>query len=116
VPSASATTPCWKAVVTDWSKDNTVDGRYPPVCLRQAMANAPTDLKIYSSLEDDLRSALRTRSVRRLAGVHAPTAASLGTTNGSSALSPLVIVLGGLGLLAAMCTGAVVVRRRRTGP
>jgi len=114
-PSAGASTSCWKAVIGDWSKDNTIDGRYPASCLRQAMANAPTDLKIYSSLEDDLRAALRTRAARRLTGVHAPNAASLAATSGSSTVSPLVVVLGGLGLFAVICTGAVIVRRRRSG-
>lgn len=112
--AASASTPCWKDVIADWSKDNAVDGRYSPTCLRQAMVNAPTDLKIYSSLEDDLQSALRARSARRLAGVPArPAAASLAEPSGSSAVSPLVVVLGGLGVLAVVGTGLLVVRRRR---
>jgi hypothetical protein len=113
--TASASTPCWKDVIADWSKDNSVDGRYAPRCIRQAMVNAPTDLKIYSSLEDDLQSALRARSARRLAGVHAPAAASLAAPSGSSAVSPLVVVLGALGLLAVVGTGAMIVRRRRAG-
>src|SRR5207248_11481940 len=66
----AATTPCWRAVIADWSRDNSIDGRYSASCLRQTMQSAPTDLKIYSTLEDDLQAALRTRSSRRLAGVH----------------------------------------------
>ena len=114
IPSvAHASTPCWKTVIADWSKDNRVDGRYPTACIRDAMVRAPTDLQIYSSIEDDLQSALRTRSVRRLAGVHTPAAASIAAPNGSSSLSPLVLVLGGLGVLVATCTAGVLVRRRR---
>ena len=112
-PSAAiAGTPCWKTVIADWSKNDTVDGRYSPTCLRQAMVNAPTDLKIYSSLEDDLQAALRVHTVRRLAGTHA-SAASLAPPGGSSGVSPLVLVLAGLGALVAVSTGAAVVRRRR---
>jgi hypothetical protein len=112
-PTAAAA-PCWKNVIADWSNDNDVDGRYPAACLRQAMVNAPTDLKIYSSLEDDIQAALRARSARRLAGVHA-SAASLAAPGGSSTLSPLVIVLAGLGLAVAALTGVLLVRRRRAG-
>jgi hypothetical protein len=78
------------------------------------MVNAPTDLKIYSSLEDDLQSALRARSARRLTGAHVPAAAaSIAAPSGSSAISPLVVVLGALGLVAVVGTGALIVRRRR---
>jgi hypothetical protein len=111
-PSSRAATPCWKAVIADWSKNDAVDGHYSTLCLRQAMVNAPTDLKIYSSLEDDLQAALRVRSVRRLAGTHQP-AAGLAAPTGSSALSPLVLVLAGLGALVAVSAGAAAVRRRR---
>jgi hypothetical protein len=110
---ARAAAPCWKAVILDWSKDNRVDGRYAAACIRAAMANAPTDLKIYSSLDDDLRAAMRTRSVRRLAGVHGTASASIVVPSRSSALSPLAIVLAGLGVLVATCTAAALVRRRR---
>jgi hypothetical protein len=115
VPSVApaAATPCWKTVIADWSKDNRVDGRYPATCIRDAMIHAPTDLKIYSSVEEDLQSALRARSVRRLAGVHGGPAASIAAPNGSSSFSPLVIVLGGLGVLVAACTAVVLFRRRR---
>ena len=34
-------------------------GATPAACYRQAMQNAPTDLKVYSTIEDDLQSALR---------------------------------------------------------
>jgi hypothetical protein len=114
IPSvAQAAAPCWKTVVGDWSKDNRIDGRYPAACIRDAMVQAPTDLKIYSSLEDDLQAALRMRSARRLAGIHTPAAASIAGPNGSSSLSPLVLVFGGLGVLVATCTAGVLVRRRR---
>jgi hypothetical protein len=112
IPSADASgTPCWRSVIADWSPDRTVNGRYPVSCLRQAMVNAPADLKIYSTLEDDLQSALRARSVRRLTGVHA--AATLAAPTGSSSRSPLIFVLGGLAVFVAACTGAAILHRRR---
>jgi hypothetical protein len=110
--SASAAVPCWKAVIADWSRDGSVDGSYPATCYRQAMQNAPTDLKVYSTLEDDLQSALRQRTARRLAGTHvAPV--SLGASGGSS-FSLLVALVAGLGgLLAVGSLAASLVRRRR---
>jgi hypothetical protein len=106
-----AATSCWKSVITDWSHDRSVDGRYSATCIRQAMQNAPTDLKIYSSLEDDLQAALQKRSVRRLSGVH-PATASVVAPGGSS-VSPLVVVLAGLGGLVVVSAAFASIRRRR---
>jgi hypothetical protein len=114
-PAAGAARPCWKTVIADWSADSSIDGRYSASCLQQAMQNAPTDLQIYSTIEGDLQTALRTRSARRLSGVHV-SPASLDTTAGSSSFSPLVIVLGSLGVLVAgSAAAATVARRRRRG-
>jgi hypothetical protein len=111
-PSAPAATPCWQAVIADWSNDGKIEGTYTAACYRQAMQNAPTDLKVYSSLEDDLQSALARRSARRLAGAHeAPIA--LGTSGGASA-SMLVAVVAGLAGLLAVAGGAAGIVRRRT--
>ena len=108
----AATTPCWKNVIADWAKDNSVDGRYSAPCIRLAMQNAPTDLKIYSSLEDDLQTALEKRSARQLAGAHV-TPASLAAT-GESSGSTLIELLAGLaGLVLACAAVAAVIRRRR---
>lgn len=101
-------------MIADWAHDRSVDGRYPAPCLRQAMVNAPADLKIYSTLEDDLQSALRAQGLRRLTGVHRA-AATLAEPGGSSTLSPLALVLGGLAVLVAACTGGAMLHRRRAG-
>jgi len=100
-------------VITDWSHDQQVDGRYSTACIRQAMQNAPTDLKIYTSLEDDLHAALQSRSVRRLSGVHVSTA-SIDAAGRPSSGSFLIALLAGLaGLVLACAAVAAVVRRRR---
>jgi hypothetical protein len=109
--SAPAATPCWQAVIADWSNDGHIQGTYPAACYRQAMQNAPTDLKVYSSLEDDLQSALARRSARRLAGAHeAPVA--LGTAGGSSSLLLVALVAGLAGLLALAGAAAAYLSRR----
>jgi len=102
-------------VIADWSKDNSVDGRYSTACIREAMQRAPTDLKIYSSLEDDLQAALQTRSARRLTGGVQVTPASLGTSGQTSSASFLIALVAGLAGFLLACAGvAAVVRRRRT--
>jgi len=115
-PSANAaSTPCWKTVIADWSKDNSVGGRYSTACIHEAMERAPTDLKIYSSFEDDLQAALQKRSARRLAGGVHVTPASIATSGQTSSGSFLIALLAGLaGLLLACAAVAAVVRRRRT--
>lgn len=111
--SASAATPCWQAVIADWSKDGRIQGAYAAACFRQAMQNAPTDLKIYSTLEDDLQAALQKRSARRLSGVH--TSAAVVSPGGSSPLSPLVLVLAGIGGLVLLAGVVASIRKRRAG-
>jgi hypothetical protein len=99
-------------VIADWSRNGSIDRAYPAACYRQAMQNAPTDLKVYSTLEDDLQSALRQRTARHLAGAHvAPV--RLDAAGGSS-FSLLVALVAGLGGLLALCSGAAAVVRRRT--
>src|SRR5712691_10041058 len=101
--TAAAAVPCWKSVIADWSRDGSIGGRYAPACYRQAMQNAPTDLKIYSTLEDDLQSALQSRLARRLSGVHAPPA-TLDGSGSSSSFAFLVALIAGLGVLLAACS------------
>jgi hypothetical protein len=55
---ADASTPCWKQVISDWSAHGQINGHYSPHCLRQAIKNAPEDLRDYSPLIDDINAAL----------------------------------------------------------
>jgi hypothetical protein len=110
--TASAATPCWKNVIADWSQNGSIDRSYTAACYRQAMQNAPTDLKICSTLEDDLQSALRLRSTRRLAGASTP-ALTLSASRGSSSFAFLVALIGGLGAILAACSIAAALVRRR---
>ena len=111
-PAAATAAPCWKSVIADWSGNGSIDRSYAPACYRQAMQNAPTDLKIYSTLEGDLQSALRLRSSRRLAGASTP-APTLTASRGSSSFAFLVALIGGLGALLAACSIAAALVRRR---
>src|SRR6516162_920500 len=113
---AGAAEPCWERVISDWSAHGRVTGTYPVSCYRQAMANAPTDLRIYSSIEDDLQSALGARTARRLTSSPA-TAPRLDLAGSSSSFPLLIVLVGSLGAaVLAGSVGASVLRRRARPP
>ena len=115
--ASAAAAPCWQRVIADWSKHGSVTGTYSPSCLRQAMQNVPTDLRIYSNLDDNLRSALALQSqreYRRLAV--APVVAGVDSAGDSSSRLLLVFLVGGLGvIIAASAVAAGRVRPRAAG-
>ncbi len=114
---ADATSTCWRAVIADWANDGAIEGAYPLGCYRAAMANAPTDLRIYSDLEDELRHALQTRAGRQLAVVPRRTLALATASSDTSSLPVVVGVLGGLGIAVTMSiVVAAFLRRRGASP
>jgi hypothetical protein len=62
IPAVASAQPCWKRVITDWTKDGKIDGRYSPHCLRTAYKKTPEDLRDYSSILDDINAALIAKS------------------------------------------------------
>jgi hypothetical protein len=117
-PASAASVPCWQRVILDWSKHGSIAGTYPASCLRKAMQNEPTDLKIYSTLDDNLQRALARRSgtARRLA-VAPAAVASLDGAGGSSSQLLLIFLIAGLGvIIAASAVAAGRARPRAAGP
>lgn len=55
--AAAATVVCWKRLINDWY-DGRIDQAYPVRCYREAIANLPEDVEVYSSARDDIRRAL----------------------------------------------------------
>ena len=55
--SASASS-CGTRLLTDW-RDGRVDGTYSVRCYRDALAELPEDVKVYSTAQDDLTRALQ---------------------------------------------------------
>ena len=115
--AAAAPAPCWQRLISDWA-DGHIDGRYRPSCYRTAIANAPTDLRVYSTLVDDLQAALqirtasvsRDREARRTLSLARPTQTAGSAPSTLTRLVALFAVLGG-GLAAALL--AVALGRRR---
>jgi hypothetical protein len=119
--TASAATPCWRTVINDWY-DGSIDGHYSASCYRQALTNAPDDLKMYSDLPEDLNRALQVSlrsggGGRSLSGRKPPRGPvgkvldGLGPSRADALPIPL-LVLAGLALLL-VAAGAVGVATRR---
>jgi hypothetical protein len=58
---ASAKTPCWKVVISDWYVDGRVDGTYPIPCYQQAIQNLPDDVRSYADAASEIRRAMLDR-------------------------------------------------------
>ena len=58
---ASAKTPCWKEVISDWYVDGRVDGTYPIPCYQQAIQNLPDDVRSYADAASEIRRAMLDR-------------------------------------------------------
>jgi hypothetical protein len=82
--SAGAAQSCGTRVLDDW-RDGRIDGTYPVRCYRQALADLPEDVRVYSSAQSDITRALQARL-----GSTAPSAARSNT--GSNGVSPLLVV------------------------
>ncbi len=116
MPAVAAPTPCWQRVIGDWARNGSVRGGYPASCLREAMQNAPADLRIYSSLESDLKLALAvgTKAPRRLAVEPAAHKKAIASTATGTSLDSLVALLAALGVLVASAAAfAAVIKTRR---
>jgi hypothetical protein len=99
--TAGAAQSCGSRVVADW-RDGRIDGTYPVACYRQALADLPEDLRVYSSAQGDITRALQGQ-IRTTA---APRAHSGGNANGVSPL--LVLAITAAFLVAAGSLAAAV--------
>jgi hypothetical protein len=118
---AAAATPCWKQIVNDWSADGSIDKTYPVNCYRDALKNLPEDVRDYTSLGDDIQSALQATAssrapARHLAGsgsraLQSREISSLGPNNSGSIPLPLLVLAGLASLLLAGGVAGAVSRR-----
>ena len=63
--SANAAVPCRDRIYNDWYADGKIATTYPMACYRDALRHVPPDARTYSSLADDIRSAMRGAQARR---------------------------------------------------
>jgi hypothetical protein len=68
---AGAAVPCRNKIFNDWYADGKIASTYPIACYRDALKHIPVDAKVYSSLNDDIRAALRA-AIRRSHGFTVP--------------------------------------------
>jgi hypothetical protein len=57
--TADAKTPCRNQIYNDWYRDGQIASTYPLACYRDALAHVRNGDTVYTSLEDDIRSALQ---------------------------------------------------------
>jgi hypothetical protein len=100
--SAGAATTCASRLLDDW-KDGRIDQTYPVSCYRDALADLPEDVRVYSTAQSDITRALQARI-----GAQAERNSSSGGHN--SGISPLMVVAITAGILAAAGSVAAVVR------
>src|SRR3954468_2652256 len=89
---AGAAVACRNKVFNDWYADGKIASTYPIACYRDALKHIPVDAKIYSSLSDDIRAAMRA-AVRRSEGLSAPTVVGKGfpASSGSGSVKGKVV-------------------------
>ncbi len=90
--TARASTPCRDRIYNDWYRDGKIASSYPLACYRDALKHVPSDAAIYSSLQDDIRSALEA-AIARSHGKNVPTEVGHGlpTSDASDVMSTTVV-------------------------
>jgi hypothetical protein len=79
-----AAVPCRDRIYNDWYHDGKIATSYPIACYRDAFKKVPTDAREYSSLADDIRSAMQAALAKEHGRKTVPT--QVGT--GGAAKSP----------------------------
>jgi hypothetical protein len=99
--TAAAKPSCASRLLADW-KDGRIDQTYPVACYRQALADLPEDVRVYSTAQTDITRALQAR----LSSARVEEAGS----GGGGGVSPLLVVAITGGILVAAGSVAAVVR------
>ena len=97
---AGAASSCAARVIADWS-DGRLDGTYPVACYRQALAQLPEDVRVYSSAQSDITRALQTRVAQARPATH---------QRNQGGTSPLLVVAISAAILVAAGSVAAALR------
>jgi hypothetical protein len=100
--TAAATQSCASRLLADW-EDGRIDQTYPVACYRQALANLPEDVRVYSTAQTDIMRALQAR-------LGTAAAASTKPQHEDAGVSPLVVVAITAGILIGAGSVAAAVR------
>jgi len=103
--SAAASPGCGQRLLADW-RDGRIDATYPVACYRQALANLPEDVRVYSTAQTDITRALQARLGTQ--ATHAEAGATGG--GGGGAVSPLLVVAITAAILVAAGSVAAALR------
>jgi hypothetical protein len=88
--TANAAVPCRDRIYNDWYPDGKIATTYPVACYRDALKHVKGDALVYSSLTDDIRSAMQVALQRQNGQKDVPSAVG---TGGKGAVSPEVTTL-----------------------
>jgi hypothetical protein len=104
--SAAAKPSCASRLIDDWRDGGRIDGTYPVSCYRQALAQLPEDVRVYSSAQSDITRALQSRlSTRSLQSV-----AGASNKDERAGVSPLLVVAITAAILVAAGSVAAALR------
>ena len=99
--TAGAAPSCATRLLDDW-RDGRIDQTYPVSCYRQALADLPEDVRVYSTAQGDITRALQSQIAA------APKASA--AEHGGNGVSPLLVVAITAGILVAAGSVAAAVR------
>jgi hypothetical protein len=88
--AAHAAVPCRDRIYNDWYPDGKIATTYPVSCYRDALKHVKGDALVYSSLTDDIRSALQVALQRKHGKANVPEQVGKG---GKGGVSPAVTTL-----------------------
>jgi hypothetical protein len=100
--AAGASQTCASRLLADW-EDGRIDQIYPVSCYRQALAELPEDVRVYSTAQTDITRALQAR-------IGTPSAESTTGRHDDAGVSPLLVVAITAGILVAAGSVAAAVR------
>lgn len=84
--AANAAVPCRDRIYNDWYGDGKIATTYPIACYRDALSHVHNDARIYSSLVDDIKSAMRA-ALERERGTKVPSQVGRGVASVSDTTS-----------------------------
>lgn len=70
--AAQAAVPCRDRIYNDWYHDGKISSAYPVACYRDALKHVTSDARVYSSLTDNIQSAMQA-AIARAHGKKVPT-------------------------------------------